>query len=248
MSTAADFDHWYAELGTSAAREDLLRRHLGLPPLLLVTGVVPWQGLDDVTTALRLVPGSVLLDLACGRGGYGLEVASRTRAGLVGVDFSSEAVRQAEANALAQDQEASFTTGDLERTGLEDHSVDAVMCLDSLHFASRPLQVYAEIRRVLRPGGRVVLTGWEARDRDDAAVPEHWRLLDLAGGLLTAGFDDVERETCPDWSRAERALWEEAVSLDAGADRGLATLVDEARSVLPTFDRLSRVMVTGTAR
>lgn len=248
MSTSSDFDHWYARLGSSPKREDLLRKHLELPPLLLVTGVVPWQGIDDITSSLRLVRGEVLLDLACGRGGYGLEIAGRTSAELVGVDFSTEAVRQAEANAQAQAQDARFLVGDLESTGLEDHSVDAVMCLDSLHFAVRPLQAYAEIRRVLRPGGRAVLTGWEARDRSDTEVPEHWRALDLAGGLLAAGFEDVERETCPDWANAERGLWQEAVDLDAGTDAGLASLVKEARAVLPVFDRLSRVMVSGTAR
>lgn len=37
----------------------------------------------------------MLLDLACGRGGYGLTIAARTGARLIGVDFSAEAIRQA---------------------------------------------------------------------------------------------------------------------------------------------------------
>jgi cyclopropane fatty-acyl-phospholipid synthase-like methyltransferase len=54
-----------------------------------------WDGIAEATAALRLSPGGTLVDLACGRGGYGLEIALRTGARLVGVDFSAEAVRQA---------------------------------------------------------------------------------------------------------------------------------------------------------
>lgn len=244
---AERFDGWYAGLATSAAREELERRHLGLPPLLLASGLVPWEGLDAVTVALRLVPGDTVLDLACGRGGYGLEVARRTRADLVGVDFSEEAVRQAVANALAEGAEADFRIGDLAATGLDDDSVEAVMCLDSVQFSAREIETYAEVRRVLRPGGRVVMTAWEARDRDDTEVLERWRTLDVALGLERAGFVDVEREVCDDWATIERGLWEEAVDLDPGDDAGLLGLAQEARSVLPTFDRVDRVMVTASA-
>ncbi len=247
MTDAEHFDAWYATLATSPAREDVVRRHLGLPPLLLVTGLVPWSGLGDVTTSLRLVRGEVLLDLGCGRGGYGLAVAERTGCRLVGIDASTEAVRQAEANAFAQGQTADFRVGDLAATGLEDDSVDAVMCLDSVQFSQREVNTYAEVRRVLRPGGRVVMTAWEARDRDDEEVSEVLRTLDVAHGLERAGFEDVEREVCDDWSVQERALWEEAVSLDPGEDPGLAGMASEGRTVLATFDRVDRVMVSATA-
>lgn len=244
---SAHVDDWYAHLSASPAREDLVRRHLDLPPLLLVTGLVPGSGLDDLTVALRLVPDEVLLDLGCGRGGYGLEVATRTRARLVGVDASAEAVRQARANAEAQARDADFRVGDLADTGLETDSVDAVMCLDSVQFSLRDLNTYAEVRRVLRPGGRVVMTAWEARDRDDEEVPQALRTLDVAFGLERAGFTEVEREVCEDWSVRERALWEEAVSLDPGDDAGLASLAEEGRTVLATFDRVERVMVSASS-
>ena len=52
-------------------------------------------GIAEVVDACGCHPATTLLDLACGRGGYGLEIAGRTGARLVGVDFSAEAVRQA---------------------------------------------------------------------------------------------------------------------------------------------------------
>lgn len=241
------FDDWYARLATSAAREELVQRHLGLPPVRLVTGLVPWSGLDAVTAALRLAPYDVLLDLGCGRGGYGLEIASRTRARLVGVDFSEEAVRQAVANAEAEGAEADFRVGDLGATGLDDASVDAVVCLDSVQFSSHEDATCLEVRRVLRPGGRVVMTHWEARERGDQEVTLALRTLDVALALRKAGFTDVEREVCDDWSQVERGLWEEAVSLDTGGDANLEGLAEEGRRVLDGFDRVERVMVSASA-
>lgn len=241
------FDSWYARLSTSAAREELVQRHLGLPPVRLVTGLVPWDGLGAVESALRLAPYDVLLDLGCGRGGYGLELASRTRARLVGVDFSEEAVRQATANAEAEGAEADFRVGDLASTGLDDAAVDAVVCLDSVQFSRHEDATCLEVRRVLVPGGRVVMTHWEARERGDQQVSPSLRTLDVALALRKIGFTDVEREVCDDWAEVERGLWEEAVALDTGGDANLEGLAEEGRRVLDGFDRVERVMVSATA-
>ena len=240
------FDRWYADLRVSDDKDDLVRRHLGLPPELLSTSLVPWTGIDAVTTALRLVPGDVLLDLACGRGGYGLEVSGRTRSRLLGMDFSAEAVRQATANAGSQAREATFEVGSMTDTGLPDASVDAVMCIDAIQFVDLPEQAFAEMARVLDAGGRLVLTGWEAREPDDERVSPGLRGRRWDDGLTVAGFEEVSVEDCSDWAEAERALWEEARALDPGEDRALQELHDEAEKVLETFDLTRRVLVSAT--
>ena len=89
------FDDWYAGMPGSPVKDEIQQRHLGLPPSLLSTSLLSWEGIAEVTEALQLPPGGTLLDVACGRGGYGLEIAARIGALLVGVDFSAEAVRQA---------------------------------------------------------------------------------------------------------------------------------------------------------
>src|SRR4051812_35668147 len=91
---AAYFDAWYADMRTADAKDAIERRHLGLPAHVPSTSLLPWDGVADVVTALRLPADGTLLDLACGRGGYGLEVSARAGARLVGVDFSAEAIRQ----------------------------------------------------------------------------------------------------------------------------------------------------------
>jgi SAM-dependent methyltransferase len=242
----AYFDQWYADMEHSPLKDEIEQRHLGLPPHLQSTSLLPWDGIADVTDALRLGDGDVLLDLACGRGGYGLEVALRTGARLVGVDFSAEAVRQARTQAHGLGREGDFRVGTLEATGLEDSSVDAVMVVDSMQFAEHPARAYAELARVLRPGGRVVLTCWEVVDPDDETQPAGLRAVDLRGGLLGAGFTGVDVVERPDWRLDERAMWEEAVTLDPGDDPSLLSFRDEGVRSLQHHDARRRVCATAS--
>lgn len=244
--TAEYFDRWYADMTRSPVKDEIQQRHLGLPPRLLSTSLLSWEGIAEITAALRLAPGGTLLDLACGRGGYGLEIAARAGARLVGVDFSAEAQRQAGAQAQRLGREAEFRVGDLTATGLDTASADAVVCVDAIQFADPPDAAYREIRRVLVPGGRVVLTCWEARTQDER-VPARLRQVDLAGGLAGAGFSEVELLERPRWRDRERAMWAEAGALEPGGDPALQSFHNEGVRSLQTFGLLRRVMATATA-
>ena len=244
---AAYFDDWYAAMPASPLKDQIEQRHLGLPPHLLSTSLLPWSGIADVVAALQLTADGTLLDLACGRGGYGLELAARIGCRLVGVDFSAEAVRQATEHARGLGRAAAFQVGDLAATGLAAGSVDAVVCIDAIQFAGQPAAAYAELRRVLAPGGRVVLTSWEALDRDDDHVSERLRSVDLAGGLAAAGFRHVDVRDRSDWKAVEHAMWEEARALDPGADPALRSFHEEGVRARDLSPRLRRVMATATA-
>jgi len=241
------FDGWYANMARSPAVDEITQRHLGLPPHLLSTSLLGWDAIAEVVTALRLPPDGLLIDLACGRGGYGLEIAARTGARLIGVDFSAEALRQASELAQRLGRTADFRVGDLAATGLKAGSADGVLCVDAIHFAQQPAAAYQELRRLLVPGGRVVLTGWRAIDPGDHTLPERVRRLALGDGLAEAGFDDVEVRERPDWHDRERAMWEEAVALDPGGDPALRSLHDEGVRVVAGFHLFHRVMATATA-
>jgi SAM-dependent methyltransferase len=241
------FDGWYADMVGSPEKDAISARHLGLPPDLLSTSLLSWDGIAEVVEALHLSPGGTLLDLACGRAGYGLEIARRTAARLVGVDFSAEALRQAVELAQRYPVEADFRLGDLTDTGLEDGSVDAVLVVDAIQFAELPEAAYRELRRVLVPGGRAVLTCWEAVDPSDERVPERMRRVDLAAGLAGAGFGDVQVRERADWRAAERAMWEEAAQLDPAGDAALQSFHDEGVRTLQRWDALRRVVAAATA-
>ena len=144
------FDDWYADMTGSPVKDEIQQRHLGLPPHLLSTSLLGWDGIAEAAVSLRLSPGCVLVDLACGRGGYGLEIAARTGARLVGVDFSAEAVRQASEQARRLGASADFRIGDLAATGLDAGSADGVLCVDAVHDEDvRALDAFGLVRRVI---------------------------------------------------------------------------------------------------
>jgi SAM-dependent methyltransferase len=246
--TAEYFDQWYADMAGSAVLERAKRVHLGLPPELQSTSGLTFDGLREIGRLLAPEPGMVLLDLACGRGGYGLWLARDTGARLVGVDFSRVAVDIAGAavSLFGLDAtQAEFRVGELEATGLPDASVDAVVCVDSIQFAGSVAGAAAEMRRVLRPGGRVGVTCWEPIEPGDTSVPERLRRLDLAAQLPEGGLVDVRFEERPGWRADERAFWEEAVAADPGADPALQSWHDEGVRSLAIWDRLRRVLAIG---
>jgi SAM-dependent methyltransferase len=247
IPSAGEFDGWYADMTTSAVKDEIQQRHLGLPPHLLSTSLLGWDGIAEAVAALRLSAAGTLVDLACGRGGYGLEIAGRTGARLIGIDFSAEAVRQAGEQARRLGAAADFRVGDLTATGLEPSSATAVLCVDAIQFAPHPDAAYREIRRILAPGGRVVLTNWEPHDPDDERLLARLRRMDLGAGLAGAGFADIEVRERPGWRDHERAMWEEAAALDSGDDPALRAFHEEGVSSLPMLDLTRRVMASATA-
>jgi SAM-dependent methyltransferase len=238
---AAYFDEWYTNLNASAAVGAVAEATLGLPPEFESTSLLSWDGIADVVDALRLESGDTLVDLACGRGGYGLEVARRTGARLIGVDFSAVAVERARQKALGVD--ADFRVGELTGTGLAGDTADAIMCVDAMQFADPYPAGLAECRRILAPGGRLVLTGWQAHDLADESVPVRMR-YDIAAALTAAGFADVQVADMPTWRAAELAHWRAAIAVDTAGDAGAESLRAEGERVLPVIERTSRVFAT----
>jgi SAM-dependent methyltransferase len=244
--SAEYFDGWYADQAAMPAVAEIMNRHVGFPPGTRA-GVVPAEAIPELTEELRLRPGSTLLDLACGRGAYGLLVAKQAGTLLIGVDFSAQALTEAREQAARMGvSNASFRAGELTATGLPDASVEAVLCTDAIQFPDEPAVAYEEIRRVLKPGGRVALTCWEPFDRADERLSPRLRRANLAAGLRQAGFTDVEVRDRPSWLAREHALWEEAAALDPRDDPALRSLHEEAVRSLQWTALLRRVLAVAT--
>jgi SAM-dependent methyltransferase len=244
--SAEYFDGWYANQAVMPTVAEIMNRHTGFPPATRA-GVVPVEAIPELAEELRLRPGSTLLDLACGRGAYGLLIAKQAGTALIGVDFSAQAITAAGEQAVRLGvNNARFLTGELTATGLPDASVDAVLCTDAIQFPEEPAVAYDEIRRVLKPGGRVALTCWEPFDRADERLSDRLRRVDLAAGLHLAGFTDVEVRDRPSWLARERALWEEAAALDPGDDPALRSIHDEGVRSLQWGPLLRRVLAVAT--
>src|SRR6516225_10617606 len=219
--SAEYFDGWYADQAAMPTVAEIMNRHMGFPPGTRA-GVIAIEAIPELAEELRLRRESALLDLACGRGAYGLLVAKQAGTALIGVDFSAQALSEAREQAARMGvSNVSFRVGELTATGLPDASVDAVLCTDAIQFPDEPAVAYQEIRRVLKPDGRAALTCWEPFDRADERLSPRLRRADLAAGLRQAGFTDVEVRDRPSWLAREHALWEEAVTLAPGDDPAL---------------------------
>src|SRR2546421_3637712 len=113
--------------------------------------------------------GERVLELACGPGSDGLAAAARV--GPDGEVVMSDVVAEmtsiaaARADALGLDNVTTKVL-DLERTDEPDGSYDVVLCREGLMLVPDPARAAVEIRRVLRPGGRVALAVWGPRDRN----------------------------------------------------------------------------------
>jgi SAM-dependent methyltransferase len=246
---AESFDRWYRAIADSPRWDRFMQQWLGLPPEVQSSGYLTGSGLVEVLGLLGLASQTTLVELGCGRGGYGMAAARASGARLIGIDFSDAALTEArhQAARLHFDDAVEFRLGDLTSTGLPPNSADAVLCIDAFHFAEPHSAAAAEFGRLLRPGGRLVLTSWEPAEPGHPALPERLRYLDLSHELSTAGFVDIDLEPRPDWSASERALWEAAARLDPAGDPAIADLVDEAHALLAVAPFLRRGLVTARA-
>ncbi|TMR10493.1 methyltransferase domain-containing protein [Nonomuraea turkmeniaca] len=154
---------------------------------------------------LDLRDGAGVVDVGCGAGRAVGELAERG-ARAIGVDLSDEMI----AVARGRWPQADFRVGDACVLPLEDGTVAGYRADKVLHELPDPAKALAEARRVLVPGGRVVLVGqdWDTLviDSDDPALTRtivHAR-ADLIPGpraarryrnlLLDAAFEDVAVE------------------------------------------------------
>lgn len=158
-----------------------------------------------------------VLDVACGTGAVAFAAAARVgRAGrVVGVDLSGRMVDVA-AGAVAPEGSATvtFERMDGEALDLPDGRFDAVLCAFGLMYMPDPDRALREMRRVLRPGGRLAVAVWGERARcawapvfgivDDAIAgevcPLFFRLGSgdaLAEACAAAGFASVASTRMP---------------------------------------------------
>jgi ubiquinone/menaquinone biosynthesis C-methylase UbiE len=109
----------------------------------------------DITNGLRV------LDLGCGDGTTALP-AARLGADVLGVDIARNLVTAGNQRATdAGLTNCRFQEGDAsDLRDLEDDTFDLVLSVFGAMFAPRPFDVAAEMARVTRPGGRIVMGNW----------------------------------------------------------------------------------------
>lgn len=118
--------------------------------------------------AASLAPGERVLDVACGTGlvSFAAARAVGPDGWVLGVDLSGEMVDAAARRAFErQCSNVGFARMDAEALELPDAGFDVVFCALGLMYVPDPEQALREMRRVLRPGGRLLIAVWGERAR-----------------------------------------------------------------------------------
>ncbi len=131
-------------------------------------------------------PGDRALDVASGPGQVALQLGEAVSPGglVVGLDLAASMVRIASAHAAARSlRNCVFVEGDAERLPFADGAFDVVTCLFGLMLVPRPALAVAEIRRVLRPGGRAGFVVW--------STTQEMPFFKIAGEALKQAVPDL---------------------------------------------------------
>lgn len=116
-------------------------------------------GAEEFVARLDLGPGVRVLDVACGTGNLAIP-AAHTGSDVTGIDIAPNLIDQANERARAEGVKALFEVGDAEALPYADGSFDVVMTMFGAMFAPRPDVTAAELIRVTRPGGLIVMANW----------------------------------------------------------------------------------------
>ena len=119
-------------------------------------GQIRHEHLHRYALCLEIVRDRDVLDIACGEG-YGSAILAKTARSVVGVDIAEQAVDHAR-RAYGDLRGLRFAAGRADAIPLPDASVDVVVSFETIEHHDRHEEMLAEIHRVLRPGGRLVIS------------------------------------------------------------------------------------------
>lgn len=134
------YDRWHESLDTEASDADVAPWHLaGIPHI------------PDLA-------GRSVLEIGCGRGSFARWLAGKGARTLTFADFSPAAVGIARQNVAPAATEAAFLVADVQQLPFHDGTFDLVCSFETLEHVPAPTVGLAELVRVTKPGGRLIVT------------------------------------------------------------------------------------------
>jgi len=150
------------------------------------------------TALASLQPGEVVLDLGSG-GGFDVFIAGRkvgATGRAIGVDMTPEMLSKARKNAHAYRERAGldnveFRLGEIEHLPVPDNSVDVIISNCVINLSPDKPQVWREMARVLKPGGRVAVSDLALRQPLPAEI---LKMVEAVVGCIAGAVTIAENE------------------------------------------------------
>jgi 27-O-demethylrifamycin SV methyltransferase len=201
----------------------------------------PSIALDEATDALidkmaalgELSEQSKVLDVGCGIGNPAFYLHRKFGCDVTGISTSEVGIHDAEEGSKKRgyQEKVRFRVANGLENGFADRTFDVVWVMESSHLMKDKKKLFAECRRVLKPGGVMLLC--------DIMMRRPFTLTDRLGYLqrmkldyITGTFDNVKSFG---WIRME--TFETYKNTAREADFDNVTLIDISEEAIPTFDR-----------
>lgn len=156
----------------------------------------------DRKIGLTLGQAQAILDVGCGDGRLTWYLAQKSQRQVIGLDLSD--VGFSKAKALAHKagvrELVKCVQGDVRQLDFPDGQFDVVILAYTLHHIEGSPAALKEVRRVLRPGGTVIVSEFEVREGEAKAGCYQFSPAELVEVLVNAGFGDIR------WERVEEDI------------------------------------------
>jgi len=128
-----------------------------------------------LASQLDLHPGMTVLDVGCGVGGPARHVASFADCNVVGINNNAYQIERARIHTQTSGlgDQVTFVQGDFMKMPFANNSFDAIYAIEATLHAPSLEAVYAEIYRVLKPGGTFALYEWVMTAKFQENDPKH---------------------------------------------------------------------------
>jgi SAM-dependent methyltransferase len=154
-----------------------------------VRGAIGYEHWHRYAAVAPIAAGLRVLDAACGEG-YGAHLLARSAAHVTGVDIDAAAVAHARARYGGANLE--YAHGSVTALPLADRSVDLVVSFETIEHLSGQREMLAEFRRVLTPGGALILSSPNRPVYNESGgVANHFHVRELDRAELAALLDPL---------------------------------------------------------
>jgi O-antigen biosynthesis protein len=152
-----------------------------------ITGEIQLEHVHRYLVAREYAKDKDVLDIACGEG-FGSAILANAARSVIGVDIAADAVKHASIRYRLDNVQ--FQQGSCAAIPLDNDSIDLVVSFETIEHHDAHKAMMAEIKRVLRPGGLVIIS---SPDKKEYSILPNYRNPYHVRELFKEEFEDLLR-------------------------------------------------------